>query len=305
MNSLMIITATVLTIINPCIVDDGSRIHNGEATFYGEKSFGHCGYPVDQQPKFHGAMNHTDYDSSCVCGTWVHITGPNGEIEAYIDDECPECKEGDIDLGPIAFSAIANPADGRVPISWNYIAAPVDDTPVSYYWKDGSSKYHIEVQVRNHRYAVNSLEIKPVDSGWMAAERRVYNFFVLDKNGQPINGPYKIRITDIFGNQLIDSVKEIIPQSLTVGTANFPVKTDAVRKDSHGNGAYCLSIKTVIASGSKGFIKAAKPHTFYELFFLNGKRIGILKSDSNSRISLPPAQCNKMLFIINERINPK
>ncbi|MFW5775324.1 MAG: hypothetical protein ACOCW2_03450, partial [Chitinivibrionales bacterium] len=76
-----------LTVCGVCEVDDGSVLHEGEATFYGDGSFGHCGFPVEQQPQFHGAMNHTDYDTAAACGTWVRIWGPNGEVTAFIDDE--------------------------------------------------------------------------------------------------------------------------------------------------------------------------------------------------------------------------
>jgi hypothetical protein len=44
----------VLLFLTWCIgakVDDVSVLHLGEATFYGEGSFGHCGFPVEDQPQ--------------------------------------------------------------------------------------------------------------------------------------------------------------------------------------------------------------------------------------------------------------
>jgi expansin (peptidoglycan-binding protein) len=105
-------------------VDDGTVLHHGEATFYGEGGLGHCGF-TSVQPAYHGAMNHTDYDSSAACGTWVHIFGPKGDVVAFIDDECPECKEGDIDLGPNTFDMVADRTLGRVPITWRYVPSPL------------------------------------------------------------------------------------------------------------------------------------------------------------------------------------
>lgn len=81
-------------------IDDGSVLHHGESTFYEENGLGHCGCPPSLQPTHRGAINHEDYGGAASCGTWVNITGPNREIPAYIDNECPEYKKGDIDLSP-------------------------------------------------------------------------------------------------------------------------------------------------------------------------------------------------------------
>ena len=203
------------------VVNNGSILHSGEATFYSEGALGHCGFPVEQQPQFHGAMNHTDYDSAAVCGTWVHIWGPNDDVVAFIDDECPECKPGDIDLGPITFFTIADSVNGRVPITWRYVPAP-DTKPITYHWKEGSSQWHIEIQVLNSTFGIDKLELQTQTSDWVELPRTVYNYFVLPGGIDAQEGPYNIRVTDINGNQLIDENVELVAGAYIEGATNFP-----------------------------------------------------------------------------------
>jgi expansin (peptidoglycan-binding protein) len=208
-------------------VDNGSVIHKGEATFYGENGLGHCGFTT-VQPQYHGAMNHIDYDSSAACGTWVQISGPRGDVITFIDDECPECKEGDIDLGPRTFEVIADRSLGRVPITWHYVSAPVDG-PIQYFWKDGTSQHHLEIQVRNHRYGITKLEMQTQTSDWIELTREPYNFF---RKFEGINreiGPYNIRVTDINGTVLVDSLIDLIPEATINGKANFPDVSSSVK----------------------------------------------------------------------------
>lgn len=210
-------------------VDNGSVIHKGEATFYGENGLGHCGFTTEQ-PQYHGAMNHIDYDSAAACGTWVHLYGPRGDVIAFIDDECPECKEGDIDLGPNTFEVIADRNLGRVPITWHYVSAPTDG-PLQYFWKDGTSQHHLEIQVRNHRYGITKLEMQTQTSEWIELTREPYNFF---RKFEGINreiGPYNIRVTDINGKVLVDSLIPLVPEATISGKANFPVISSSVKPE--------------------------------------------------------------------------
>ena len=254
----------------PGAVDDGSILHTGEATFYGDGGGGNCGFPGDEQPLYHGAMNQIDYDSAAVCGSWVHIIGPKGEVTAFIDDRCPECKEGDIDLGPGTFEAIADRALGRVPIQWRYVEGPVEG-PISYYWQTGSSVWHLAVQIRNHRYAITSVEIANAGSGWLPMSRSYDNYFVLPggiNSGEP--GPYRLRVTDIFGRQLIDTGLTVMEGELVTGTANFdPLAVHATpgasrRRSLQPVTTLCTLMKPVLPDRTG----------LFDVYTLSGHRVG-------------------------------
>jgi len=254
-------------------VDDGTVIHSGEATFYGDGALGHCGFPVDRQPLYHGAMNHTDYDTAAACGTWVSITGPKGEVTAYIDDECPECKEGDIDLGPGTFTMVADRALGRVPITWHYVPSP-DTTPIVYYWKEGSSQWHIELQIRNHRYGIQRVEIKNRTSEWIEMPRMVYNYFKLPGGIDGEEGPYSIRTTDVFSQQVADTGLFLTEATESTGTANFPRMQSTVQKNKlrRVNRRNSKNHMTLVVSGMS---QRSTPviSEGMEIYTLEGKRI--------------------------------
>jgi expansin (peptidoglycan-binding protein) len=268
-------------------VDDGSVVHQGEATFYGEGALGHCGFPVETQPQFHGAMNHTDYDTAAACGAWVHIWGPKGEVTAFIDDECPECKPGDIDLGPNTFTKIGDPAAGRIPIKWCYVPM-ASANPVRYHWQAGSSQWHIAVQVLNHSRGITKLEMKTMTSDWVLIPRQVYNYFVLPGGIDSAPGPYSVRITDILGNQLIDSDVTISQNQTQDGAANFPAHIkfgtgnralDAAR----GSGRPIISVFL----GSGAVLPAGTRSTTADVYSINGKKIGTFVAHQGA-FRIPP-----------------
>jgi expansin (peptidoglycan-binding protein) len=99
--------------------------HTGEATYYGGDGSGNCSFDAGSDILI-AAMNDADYANAAACGACVEIAGPDATIVARIVDRCPECSQGDIDLGEAAFAKIARKELGRVPISWRYVSCPVE-----------------------------------------------------------------------------------------------------------------------------------------------------------------------------------
>ncbi len=104
--------ATTGTGLDPSCVDPVD--HTGDGTYYDADGSGNCSFDPTGDLMV-GAMNHTEYADSAVCGACVHITGPSGEATVKIVDQCPECKVGDIDLSPEAFSSWPTRAWGASP----------------------------------------------------------------------------------------------------------------------------------------------------------------------------------------------
>lgn len=173
--------------------------HEGEGTFYAATGAGNCSFEATPHDLDVGAMNHTDYANSAVCGSCVEVTGPNGSVRIRIVDRCPECAPGDIDLSREAFAKIAEPRLGRVPIQWHFVPCEVE-SGVAYHFKEGSNPWWLAVQVRNHRHPVVKFEYQR-GGAFHEARRESYNYFVIDDGlGQ---GPYTFRITDVTGQQLV------------------------------------------------------------------------------------------------------
>jgi len=98
-------------------------VYLGEATWYDAHSANACGMSLAGSDYMVAAMNGDQYKKS-LCGTCARIKGPDGEVTVKIVDLCPGCSMGDIDLSEEAFAKIADLDDGRVKITWSFVACP-------------------------------------------------------------------------------------------------------------------------------------------------------------------------------------
>ena len=195
--------------------------HTGDGTFYSfADGSGNCLYDPTPNDLMIGAMNQTDYAGSAICGACVSLTGPNADIYIRIVDRCPECKPGDIDLSPLAFSKIADTALGRVKISWHLITCNVSG-PIVYHFMDASSQWWTAVQIRNHRYPIMSVEYLTSGRTFKNVNRETYNYFVEPNGMGP--GPYTFRVTDMFGHVLVDTGVVLNVGGNVTGHGQFPL----------------------------------------------------------------------------------
>lgn len=172
------------------------EIFKGEGTYYGYTGGGNCSYPNPNNPIYTGAMNENQYNGSVICGACIEVTGERDSLIITIEDRCPECKYGDVDLSKEAFPKIADPVKGRVPISWKIVDCPYNNA-VKFVFKEGSTQYWTAVQVRNHKNPIAKLEFK-LNNNYVNISRENYNYFVVP-NGMG-TGPYTFKITDVYGN---------------------------------------------------------------------------------------------------------
>lgn len=176
--------------------------------------------PISKEDYWVVAMNLADYNNAQLAGAYIEVTGELGTINMLVTDLLPEGKKGDLDLYTDAFPLIAPVEKGRVPVSWRII--PLDsaeNAPVSFKFKEGSSEFWCGVQVRNHRYPVTKLEYLNEDGEYVELPRRLYNFFESDEMGP---GPFTFRITDIYGQVIVDRDIPLVPDQVTEGHVQFP-----------------------------------------------------------------------------------
>lgn len=185
--------------------------YKGVATSYdagdgnGACSFGPTGDTMT------AAMNTADYETSKACGAYVRVQAGAAAVTVRITNECPApCEPGQLDLSQQAFAKLADLSAGRIAITWSLVS-PSDVGTVSVRYKTGSSQYWCGIQVLGHRNPVARLEVRSGGS-WKALDRAEYDYF-LSEQGAGCGAA--IRITDIYGEQLI--------------TGALPVKPDAVQ----------------------------------------------------------------------------
>jgi expansin (peptidoglycan-binding protein) len=196
-----------------------SPVVTGEGTFYAATGAGNCSFDATPDNLMVAALNTADYDTARLCGAFIEVTGPDGSVVVRIVDRCPECSPGDVDLSAEAFALIADPVQGRVPISWR-IVSPALDGPLVYHFKDGSNPFWTAVQIRNHRNPVASFEYLAADGTFKPVNRELYNYFV-EPAGMG-DGPYTFRVTDIYGHTITDSNIPRLDNASAPGSAQFP-----------------------------------------------------------------------------------
>ena len=201
------------------------NIHTGEATFYdlGDTT-GSANLDDFGAHYLTAALNTEDYMNG-LAGAFLEITDKDGDvINVLVTDLLPAGKKGDIDLSREAFKTIEPLETGRMAITWRVIALTTDQ-PVRFLWKPSSSKYWASVQVRNNTYPVMKLEYLDADGEFVEMYRESYNYFTA-KDGLDSEGPFTFRLTDIYGQQFVETDIPMNRDSEEIeGFGNFPKKS--------------------------------------------------------------------------------
>jgi expansin (peptidoglycan-binding protein) len=195
-------------------------IHQGIATYYDADGTGSCMFDPSPQDLNVAAINEVEFGQSDYCGAFVTVTGPKGTVVVRIVDMCPGCRAGHLDLSREAFAQIADLPEGRVPITWQVISPEING-PIAYHFKDGSNQWWTAVQIRNHRNPIAKLEYLNEQGQWITVPRSDYNYFIQTHPGMGV-GPYSFRVTDWYGNVLIDHGIPHVENGTVNGAAQFP-----------------------------------------------------------------------------------
>lgn len=87
-------------------------------------STGACG-PQENNNELVGALNAPQYgdmsSKSSWCGKKVKVTSGGKSVIVTINDACPECAHGSIDLTQAAFKQLGNLGTGVLPITWSLV----------------------------------------------------------------------------------------------------------------------------------------------------------------------------------------
>ncbi len=193
--------------------------HSGDGTFYTfADGTGACGY--DKTSDVHiAALNAPDWANSAWCGACVDVTGPSGSmVRVRIVDECGDCAPGQLDMHPDAFAELAPKTEGRIPITWTFVACDVVG-PVKYKFKDGSNPYWTAVQVRNSRYPIKKFESSKDGKAWTELQLQGFAYYL--NSGGFGSGTTQVRITAENDTTLIDTLPEVQASLEVTGQAQF------------------------------------------------------------------------------------
>ncbi|KAK7116585.1 expansin-YoaJ-like [Littorina saxatilis] len=211
--------------VNSAALNLYKHAFNGDATYYGDSGGGGtCSYGVQNPPvaslaKIPVALNKPQFLNSLMCGSCWQVTGSGhglgnnpvtGTFMVFVDDLCPGCQAGDVDLGVSG--------DGRWDISIKAVQCPVGNGKLDYKFQ-GSNPWYIKLQVQNARLPVHMMEIDL--NGWQKMQHSADGFFL--HSGGPIHGSFRVRVTAINGAQVIDTISGIHNDVIIHGKGQFPL----------------------------------------------------------------------------------
>ncbi|KAL9938540.1 hypothetical protein V8E36_002259 [Tilletia maclaganii] len=100
-------------------LDARGKTHYGRATWYGQESMGSCGRwhkNSDMIVAISGQAMRSSY-----CGRTVAVTHAGKTIYATVEDTCPECPRGSLDISRGMFARWASLDVGVLDIAWHFV----------------------------------------------------------------------------------------------------------------------------------------------------------------------------------------
>ncbi len=173
MGILSLLATSIGMVLVPKVVDGFS----GDITAYGATyEGGFCGFN-SKSWNYKGlmtvAINQPQIDNSLTCGLCAVVSYKSKSTIVLIDNVCPECKFGDLDLSQQAWQAIVGGSNyGREKATWEFVdcesfllqGGGIQLRPhhINYWW--------LAISPSSMRCGVSSMEIKQ-GSNWVTMQR--------------------------------------------------------------------------------------------------------------------------------------
>ena len=181
-----------------CAAPPSTTTKSGKATFYDLASTsGNCSFEVPADDLY-VALGPAEYSAGASCGAYLDVTGPEGKVRVKVFDSCPECPAGHIDLSRTAFKKIGAEIDGIIPIKYKLVTNPATPAGISVRIKEGASRYWFAARIDNHANLLSSVKVASGDGSFKTTHRTDFNYWLIDAGAG--SGPFKIKITDVYGN---------------------------------------------------------------------------------------------------------
>ncbi len=202
----------------------------GDGTYYTQQypGKGNCGLNAPVPKNIDGlltvAMNKQQYADSKTCGMCLELTGHgigqgrkpiNGTRLAMVDNQCPECPYGDVDLGETG--------GGRWEVEWIAVECPTHGENLVYKFKGGSVWFQ-KLQIRNHPYPIESVAFFQEGRERQLTRTKDNHFKTSGVDVvKPIPEPIHLVITDVFGHRVEDVIEKYEINVEIPGNVQFPL----------------------------------------------------------------------------------
>jgi expansin (peptidoglycan-binding protein) len=178
----------------------------GQATHYGPGGLGgNCMFPSVPADKYTVAAGPDLYAQGAACGGYLAVTSGGRTVRVKIDDQCPECGPGHIDLSDEAFAALAPLVRGIIPITYRVVTNPPLTRGLSLVVKIASSRYWLALLVDGAGNRLRSVDVQAARR-WQPLARSDYGYWIANSGAGP--GPFTVRVTDVVGHRaVVDGIR--------------------------------------------------------------------------------------------------
>lgn len=185
---------------------DSLGYYSGIASYYNFTGRGNCSFKPPSKPILTAAVNSKQYNKASLCGACLQVIGNKDTVIVHVEDRCPGCKFGGIDLSKTAFETIDKIEKGRVKVRWKVVPCDYMKS-MKLYIKKNHSDESVPVIVLNHNTPVKTLSLWK-DSTWISINRENHNYFTIKKGQAQF---IRLKMVDWFGNEVISDSLNLVP----------------------------------------------------------------------------------------------
>lgn len=173
---------------------------SGEARYYAFSQGVACSFPGLPLDGFYVGVSTQEYGNADLCGAYLDVHGPRGDVRALIADRCPGCAPGQLDLSAAAFEQIAEQSDGVAQVGYTVVRDPDPAPELFYEVKPDSSAQWLAILVSGSGNPIQRVAIRPTTGGgWQELNRGRDNYWTISGAGP---GPFSARVVDVYGHQV-------------------------------------------------------------------------------------------------------
>ncbi|MFX0577507.1 expansin EXLX1 family cellulose-binding protein [Nocardia nepalensis] len=172
----------------------------GEARYYAFGPGVACSFAGLPTNGFYAGISTAEYRRADLCGGYLDVHGPRGDVRALIVDRCPGCAPGQLDLSTAAFEEIADPSVGVAQIRYTVVRDPDPAPELIYELKPDSSSHWLAMLFTGSGNPIQRVALRSAsDAPWRELNRGMDNYWTISGAGP---GPFSAQVTDIHGHQV-------------------------------------------------------------------------------------------------------
>ncbi|MEV6135377.1 expansin EXLX1 family cellulose-binding protein [Nocardia sp. NPDC051990] len=181
-------------------VDASSPTKPGEARYYSFGPGAACSFAGLPTNGFYVGVSTREYGHADLCGAYLDVHGPRGDVRVLVADRCPGCAPGQLDLSTAAFEQIADRSDGVAQIRYSVVRDPLPPPELSYELEPDSSASWLAMQVTGSGNPIQRIALRAAAGGpWHELDRGMDNYWTISGAGP---GPFSAQVTDVHGHQV-------------------------------------------------------------------------------------------------------